>query len=418
MATPSGSDDPDALTPWELQVLARIGGDLADSDPRLADELSRRAAPRTLRWWPLSARAAGALIVALAVLVIAGALVPASWWATLGLVTTLVVVPWLLLAATENDGSDSIARPTGSPSIEGCGICAHDDSDRGHRSGGPAGRQQRTDGAAVPAGRRAALRAAAPRGPRARSTGDGPVADRMVKVPVQTIVLDVPPQGAITKDNVTLSVDAVVYFRVTDPVKAVVNVENYLGAISQVARTSLRSVIGRADLDTMLSDREQVNAELRAVIDTPTDDWGVSVDRVEIKDIALPEGMRRAMAHQAEAERDRRARVIAADGEFQASARLADAARVMGDPSGAMQLRLLQTVSEVASDQNSTLVMPLPVEVLRFFEQATGALAGAPARPRRRSVAVTPLPPVAAPPTLRWTPLPEPEHTDGDGAGR
>jgi regulator of protease activity HflC (stomatin/prohibitin superfamily) len=198
-----------------------------------------------------------------------------------------------------------------------------------------------------------------------------PVADRMVRVPVQTIVLDVPPQGAITKDNVTLSVDAVVYFRVTDPVKAVVNVENYLGAISQVARTSLRSVIGRADLDTMLSDREQVNAELRAVIDTPTDDWGVTVDRVEIKDIALPEGMRRAMAHQAEAERDRRARVIAADGEFQASTRLADAARVMADTPGAMQLRLLQTVTDVTSEQNSTLVMPLPVELLRFFESVT-----------------------------------------------
>ena len=123
-----------------------------------------------------------------------------------------------------------------------------------------------------------------------------PVADRMVKVPIQTIVLDVPPQGAITRDNVTISVDAVVYFRVVDPAKAVVNVENYLGAISQVARTSLRSVIGRADLDTLLSDREQVNAELRAVIDTPTDDWGVSVDRVEMKDIALPEGMRRSMS--------------------------------------------------------------------------------------------------------------------------
>jgi regulator of protease activity HflC (stomatin/prohibitin superfamily) len=200
-----------------------------------------------------------------------------------------------------------------------------------------------------------------------------PVADRMVKVPVQTIVLDVPPQGAITKDNVTLSVDAVVYFRVTDPIKAVVNVENYLGAISQVARTSLRSVIGRADLDTMLSDREQVNADLRAVIDTPTDDWGITVDRVEIKDIALPEGMRRAMAHQAEAERDRRARVISADGEFQASARLADAARVMADAPGAMQLRLLQTVTDVTSEQNSTLVMPLPVELLRFFESVTDA---------------------------------------------
>jgi regulator of protease activity HflC (stomatin/prohibitin superfamily) len=141
-----------------------------------------------------------------------------------------------------------------------------------------------------------------------------PVADRMVKVPVQTLVMDVPAQGAITKDNVTLSVDAVVYFRVADPVKAVVNVDKYLNAVSQVAQTSLRSVIGRADLDTMLSDREQVNAELRAVIDTPTEEWGVSVDRVEIKDIALPEGMRRSMSRQAEAERDRRARAIAAEG--------------------------------------------------------------------------------------------------------
>lgn len=202
-----------------------------------------------------------------------------------------------------------------------------------------------------------------------------PFVDQMTKVPVQTVVMDVPPQGAITKDNVTLSVDAVVYFRVTDPAKAVVNVENYLGAVSQVAQTSLRSVIGRADLDTMLADREQVNAELRAVIDTPTEDWGVSVDRVEIKDIALPEGMRRSMSRQAEAERDRRARVIAAEGEAQASARLADAARAMGETPGALQLRLLQTVSDVASDKNSTLVMPFPIEMLRFFENATGGSA-------------------------------------------
>jgi regulator of protease activity HflC (stomatin/prohibitin superfamily) len=235
-----------------------------------------------------------------------------------------------------------------------------------------------------------------------------PVADRMVKVPVQTIVLDVPPQGAITKDNVTLSVDAVVYFRVTDPVKAVVNVENYLGAISQVSRTSLRSVIGRADLDTLLSDREQVNSELRAVIDTPTDEWGITVDRVEIKDIALPETMRRAMAHQAEAERDRRARVIAADGEYQASTRLADAARVMADTPGALQLRLLQTVTDVASDQNSTLVMPLPVELLRFFEHTTGT-SSAPAGER------TPLPP---PPVEAAAPVEERKRTDGDDGGQ
>jgi regulator of protease activity HflC (stomatin/prohibitin superfamily) len=197
-----------------------------------------------------------------------------------------------------------------------------------------------------------------------------PFVDRMTRIPVQTVVMDVPAQGAITRDNVTLSVDAVVYFRVTDPAKAVVNVENYLGAVSQVAQTSLRSVIGRADLDTMLSDREQVNAELRAVIDTPTEDWGVSVDRVEIKDIALPEGMRRSMSRQAEAERDRRARVITAEGEYQASTRLSDAARAMGETPGALQLRLLQTVADVASDKNSTLVMPFPIEMLRFFDGA------------------------------------------------
>jgi regulator of protease activity HflC (stomatin/prohibitin superfamily) len=242
-----------------------------------------------------------------------------------------------------------------------------------------------------------------------------PVADRMVKVPVQTIVLDVPPQGAITKDNVTVSVDAVVYFRVTDPVKAVVNVENYLGAVSQVARTALRSVSGRADLDPRLSDRERVNAELRAVIDTPTDDWGVTVDRVEIKDIALPESMRRAMAHQAEAERDRRARIIAADGEHQASARLADAARVMADTPGALQLRLLQTVSDVASDQNSTLVMPLPVELLRFFENAGGAAGGAPSI----STSSVPRPSISTSPTGGEASTGGgPQRPDGDGAAR
>ncbi len=222
-----------------------------------------------------------------------------------------------------------------------------------------------------------------------------PFADRMVKVPVQTIVMDVPGQGAITRDNVTLNVDAVVYFRVVDPVRAVINVENYLGAVSQVAQTSLRSVIGRADLDTMLSDREQVNAELRAVIDTPTEEWGVSVDRVEIKDIALPEGMRRSMSRQAEAERDRRARVIAADGEYQASERLADAARVMAETPGALQLRLLQTVGDVASDQNSTLVMPLPIELLRFFDNAAGgdrARGAEPPRPAARDTATGGLP--------------------------
>ncbi|MBW0092124.1 slipin family protein [Pseudonocardia sp. KRD-184] len=197
-----------------------------------------------------------------------------------------------------------------------------------------------------------------------------PFVDQMTRVPVQTVVMDVPSQGAITRDNVTLSVDAVVYFRVKDPAKAVVNVENYLGAVSQVAQTSLRSVIGRADLDTILGDRERVNSELRAVIDTPTEEWGITVDRVEVKDVALPDTMRRSMSRQAEAERDRRARVIAADGEYQASAKLAQAAQAMSATPGALQLRLLQTVSDVAAEHGNTLVMPFPIEMLRFFERS------------------------------------------------
>ncbi|GLZ44921.1 peptidase [Actinomycetospora sp. NBRC 106375] len=205
-----------------------------------------------------------------------------------------------------------------------------------------------------------------------------PFADRMRKVPVQTTVLDVPSQNAITRDNVTIGVDAVVYFRVNDPVRAVVNVDDYLRATSQVAQTSLRSVIGRADLDTLLSDREAINSELKAVIDAPTEDWGVAIDRVEIKDIALPEGMRRSMSRQAEAERDRRARVISAEAELEASEKLTQASERMSAAPGALQLRLLQTVTDVASDKNSTLVMPLPVELLRFFENAP---ASAPAPP-------------------------------------
>lgn len=199
-----------------------------------------------------------------------------------------------------------------------------------------------------------------------------PFADRMAKVSMQTEVLGVPAQGAITRDNVTLTVDAVVYFKVIDPVKAIVNVRDYQYAVSQVAQTSLRSVIGRADLDTLLSDREQINTELKAVIDAPTEQpWGLRIERVEVKDISLPESMKRSMSRQAEAERERRARVISADGEFQASARLADAAQAMAATPGALQLRLLQTVVDVAAEKNSTLVMPFPVELLRFFDRAT-----------------------------------------------
>jgi regulator of protease activity HflC (stomatin/prohibitin superfamily) len=198
-----------------------------------------------------------------------------------------------------------------------------------------------------------------------------PFVDRMTKVSMQTVVMGIPAQGAITKDNVTLTVDAVVYFRVIDPVKAIINVQNYPMAVLQVSQTSLRSVIGRADLDTLLSDRESINAELKAVIDAPTEGpWGLHIERVEVKDVSLPEGMKRSMSRQAEAERERRARVIAADGEFQASTKLAQAAQAMAQTPGALQLRLLQTVVDVAAEKNSTLVMPFPVEMLRFFDRA------------------------------------------------
>lgn len=200
-----------------------------------------------------------------------------------------------------------------------------------------------------------------------------PFVDRMTKVSQQTVVLDIPAQSAITRDNVSIGVDAVVYFRVDDPVKAVINVQNYMQATSMVARTSLRSVIGRADLDTLLSDREKINGELKDVIDTPTEEWGISIERVEVKDISLPEGMRRSMSRQAEAERERRARVISADAELRASTKLSQAAQAMADTPGALQLRLLQTVGDVANEKNSTLVMPFPVELLRFFERAAGA---------------------------------------------
>src|SRR5205814_3953094 len=197
-----------------------------------------------------------------------------------------------------------------------------------------------------------------------------PVGDRMQKVNMQIVAMTVPAQDGITKDNVTVRVDAVVYFRVVDPIKAVVNVQNYLFAISQQAQTSLRSIIGQSEMDQLLAERDTVNRELRRNIDEPTEGpWGIRVERVEIKDVSLPEGMKRSMSRQAEAERERRARIITADGEYQASKRLAAAANVMARDPAALQLRLLQTVVEVAGEKNSTLVMPVPVELLRFFEK-------------------------------------------------
>jgi regulator of protease activity HflC (stomatin/prohibitin superfamily) len=198
-----------------------------------------------------------------------------------------------------------------------------------------------------------------------------PVGDRMAKVNMQIIAMAVPAQEGITRDNVSVRVDAVVYFRVVDPIKATVNVQNYMNAVSQQAQTSLRSIIGQSEMDQLLAERETVNRELRRIIDEPTEEpWGIRVERVELKDVSLPEGMKRSMSRQAEAERERRARIITADGEYQASKRLAAAANVMARDPAALQLRLLQTVVEVAAEKNSTLVMPIPVELLRFFDRA------------------------------------------------
>jgi regulator of protease activity HflC (stomatin/prohibitin superfamily) len=210
----------------------------------------------------------------------------------------------------------------------------------------------------------------APRG--AGLTVIRPFGDRIQKVNMQIVAMAVPAQEGITRDNVSVRVDAVVYFRVVDPVKATINVQNYLFAISQQAQTSLRSIIGQSEMDQLLAERDSVNRELRRIIDEPTEGpWGIRVERVEIKDVSLPEGMKRSMSRQAEAERERRARIITADGEFQASKRLAAAANVMSRDPAALQLRLLQTVVEVAAERNSTLVMPIPVELLRFFDKFT-----------------------------------------------
>ncbi|MEO3799541.1 slipin family protein [Nonomuraea sp. B1E8] len=197
-----------------------------------------------------------------------------------------------------------------------------------------------------------------------------PVVDRMKKVNIQIVTMPVPTQEGITRDNVSVQVDAVAYFRVEEPMRAAIAVQNYLFAIEQVAQTSLRSIIGKSDLDDLLTNREELNKGLALMIDSPALGWGIHIDRVEIKDVHLPDGMKRSIARQAEAERERRARVITADGEFQAAQRLADASAIMNQAPGALQLRLLQTMVEVAAEKTSTLVMPVPVELLRFFERS------------------------------------------------
>jgi regulator of protease activity HflC (stomatin/prohibitin superfamily) len=204
-----------------------------------------------------------------------------------------------------------------------------------------------------------------------------PIVDRMKKVNMQIVTMPVPAQDGITRDNVTVKVDAVVYFNVDDPRRAIVNVQDYLFAVLQVAQTSLRSMIGKSELDDLLSNREKLNQGLEMMIDSPALQWGIHIDRVEIKDVALPDAMKRSMSRQAEAERERRARIITADGELQASHKLAEAATAMNDEPAALQLRLLQTIVEVAAEKNSTLVLPFPVELLRFLEKAGGPAAAA-----------------------------------------
>ena len=194
-----------------------------------------------------------------------------------------------------------------------------------------------------------------------------PIIDKMVKVSLRTVVLDVPTQDVITQDNVSIKVNAVVYFRVMQPHKAIVEVENYLVATSQFSQTTLRSVLGQSELDDLLSQRDKINQKLQQIIDAHTEPWGIKVSNVEVKQIDLPQEMQRAMAKQAEAERERRSKVIAAEGEFQASQRLADAAQILSEQPSALTLRYLQTLREISGQNNSTTIFPVPIDLLRPF---------------------------------------------------
>src|SRR5438093_715360 len=194
-----------------------------------------------------------------------------------------------------------------------------------------------------------------------------PIVDRMLRVSLRTVVLDVPPQDVITQDNVSIKVNAVVYFRVLDPQRAIVQVENFLAATSQISQTTLRSVLGQSELDDLLSQRDKINHKLQQIIDANTEPWGVKVSNVEVKQIDLPQEMQRAMAKQAEAERERRSKIIAAEGEFQASQRLADAAEILAGQPSALTLRYLQTLREIATEKNSTTIFPVPIDLLKPF---------------------------------------------------
>ena len=194
-----------------------------------------------------------------------------------------------------------------------------------------------------------------------------PIIDRMTKVSLRTVVLDIPPQDVITRDNVSIKVNAVVYFRVIDPMKAIIDVENFLYATSQLSQTTLRSVLGQAELDDLLSHREQLNEKLQEILDTHTEPWGIKVSNVEVKNVDLPQEMQRAIARQAEAERERRAKIIGAEGEFQASTKLSEASDILSRNPMALQLRYLQTLIEISTEKNSTIIFPIPIDILKVF---------------------------------------------------
>jgi regulator of protease activity HflC (stomatin/prohibitin superfamily) len=201
-----------------------------------------------------------------------------------------------------------------------------------------------------------------------------PIVDQMVRVDLRTVTLNVPPQEVITKDNVTVRVNAVCYFRVMDPDKAITEIENYLVATSQIAQTTLRSILGKAELDALLAERERLNEQLQQIIDDQTEPWGIKVTTVEVKDVELPQEMQRAIARQAEAERERRAKIISADGEYQAAAKLTQAAEIISQDPSALQLRYLQTLLEMGVNQNTTIVFPLPMDLLGAFMQGKGTV--------------------------------------------
>jgi len=199
-----------------------------------------------------------------------------------------------------------------------------------------------------------------------------PFVDKMVKVDLRTVTMDVPPQDVITRDNVPVKVNAVIYFRVLDPEKSIVKIEKYILATSQIAQTTLRSILGQAELDDLLARREKINQELQKIIDEQTDPWGIKVSMVEIKDVELPQSIQRAFARQAEAERERRAKIISAEGEFQASEKLSSAAKILSKYPVSVQLRFLQTLKEIATEQNSTIIFPIPIDLIDVFINKLG----------------------------------------------